>query len=255
MHSALAESSGLEPLSADVVDSAENALSYWSKSKSKRVFDLACVIFAIPFVMPILVIVGLAVRLTSRGPALFRQKRYGLCGSTFTIFKFRTMKHQVFQEDTSLSKNQAFTSIGPFLRKWKLDELPQLLNVLLGDMSLVGPRPKLPEHQFGKLLCRPGITGAATLVFANEETVLSYLPSDMRSEYVQTTVLPAKFRLDMQYMANATFISDLELVLRTLMRTWDRDAISQLLALDKIEGQRVPCQKLEYAVEDCVSGD
>jgi lipopolysaccharide/colanic/teichoic acid biosynthesis glycosyltransferase len=238
---------------------AGDHLSLWSRSRSKRLFDFICVLLTLPLVVPICICVAIAVRLTSRGPALFKQERSGLHAVTFTIFKFRTMEHEVVHK-AEASLNRGFTSIGPFLRRWKLDELPQLLNVMKGDMSLVGPRPKVPEHQLGVLRCRPGITGAATLVFANEEAVLRSFPQTTLREYFHSTVLPAKLRLDREYMAGATFASDLKLIVRTLTRRWDRETIFHLLG---IEHSTSGCRSeraahnptFEFATEESASGD
>jgi lipopolysaccharide/colanic/teichoic acid biosynthesis glycosyltransferase len=99
----------------------------------------------------------------------------GSYGRTFKIVKFRTLEHcpESTHKSVTTAHNQRFTPIGPFLRRWKLDEFPQFWNVLKGDMSLVGPRPKIPGHQISQLQCRPGITGAATIAFAREENFLS----------------------------------------------------------------------------------
>jgi lipopolysaccharide/colanic/teichoic acid biosynthesis glycosyltransferase len=125
----------------------EERVSEWSQSTLKRFFDVVCVLLAVPVLIPIFIVVGLAVRFTSKGPVLFLQKRTGLHRRNFTILKFRTMEHLegVSRCKVTTAGNQQFTPIGCFLRRWKLDELPQVLNVLAGDMSLVGPRPKLPE--------------------------------------------------------------------------------------------------------------
>lgn len=113
--------------------------------------------------------------------------------------------------------NQRFTPIGNILRRWKLDELPQVFNVLRGDMSLVGPRPKLANHQVAPLLCRPGITGKATHVFAREEVLLAGIPFDDLDHFYREVVLPMKHALDEQYMASATFRSDLALILKSVL--------------------------------------
>jgi lipopolysaccharide/colanic/teichoic acid biosynthesis glycosyltransferase len=159
------------------------------------------------------------------------QERIGRNGSRFTIIKFRTMEHVRIgaHKAVTTTENQKFTPVGPFLRKWKLDELPQLLNVLKGDMSLVGPRPKLPNHQVGRLHCRPGITGAATITFAREEEILARLPEHLLDSYYHEVVLPAKFKLDAEYMGQATFWSDLKLLVNTLLRRWDSSHMRQLL--------------------------
>jgi len=133
------------------------------------------------------------------------------------------------------TENQRFTPIGPFLRRWKLDELPQVFNVLMGDMSLVGPRPKIPEHQIGVLQCRPGITGAATIAFAREEQVLATLPDLDLDSYYSSIVLPAKLRLDTEYMSCATFLSDLKLIANTALRRWDTSTIHDLIEMEIAE--------------------
>lgn len=206
-------------------------VSGWSRSSAKRVFDCVCIIPVAPLLIPFFLAIGLAVRLTSRGPVLFKQQRMGRKGHTFTIIKFRTLEHRENNAHNSVTtaQNQSFTPIGPFLRRWKLDELPQLWNVLKGDMSLVGARPKLPEHQIGELLCRPGITGAATLAFAREEQFLTRLPNHALDEYYREKILPLKHRLDAEYMARATFSSDLLLLVDTVLRRWDTSVLESLL--------------------------
>ena len=217
----------------------EERVSSWSCSRRKRAFDLVCVLLALPLLIPICLIIGLAIRLTSRGPILFLQKRAGLHRQRFTILKFRTMEHRESGRHHSVTttENQRFTPIGPFLRRWKLDEFPQLLNVLRGDMSLVGPRPKIPEHQIGDLHCRPGITGAATIAFAREEKILARLPNHHLEGYYHSVILPAKLRLDGEYMAQATCLSDLKLILQTALRRWDSETMLEVLNLEKLEAE------------------
>jgi lipopolysaccharide/colanic/teichoic acid biosynthesis glycosyltransferase len=194
--------------------------SHWSQSGAKRLFDFLSVLTVLPLMAPVFLAVALAVRLTSSGPVLFLQKRMGCHGRTFTILKFRTMTHSedAAHHAVTTTENQRFTPVGPFLRRWKLDELPQLLNVLIGDMSLVGPRPKLPEHQVADLQCHPGVTGAATIAFAHEAIVLARVPKHHLDDYYREVVLPAKHQLDVEYMARATFLSDLELLVNTMLR-------------------------------------
>ncbi len=209
----------------------EMRLSSWSGSSAKRIFDVACVLFAIPLAFPVFLLVWLAVRLTSPGPALFRQVRMGRNGKTFTILKFRTMPvcaDPASRPTLTSSNNQQFTSIGPFLRRWKLDEVPQLIHILCGEMSLVGPRPKLACYESMHLACRPGLTGLATIVFAHEEMALAKIPPAQVNAYYQAVVKPYKSRLDAQYMAGATLISDLKILLRSVLRDWDDMALSQL---------------------------
>jgi lipopolysaccharide/colanic/teichoic acid biosynthesis glycosyltransferase len=153
---------------------------------------------------------------------------------SFTILKFRTMEHleSGAHHSVTVEGNQRFTLIGPFLRRWKLDELPQLFNVLAGDMSLVGPRPKLAEHQLSELCCRPGITGAASLLFACEERVLACVPVGSMDALHHSVILPVKHQLDREYMARATFLSDLRLIINTVLRRWDGSAICKLLQVE-----------------------
>jgi lipopolysaccharide/colanic/teichoic acid biosynthesis glycosyltransferase len=212
-------------------------LSPWSRSSAKRVFDCASVLLMMPLILPVLLAIALAVRVTSPGPVLFLQQRMGRNGRNFTIMKFRTMIHRSNGEHhpVTTSDNQRFTSVGPFLRRWKLDELPQLFNVLMGNMSLVGPRPKLPEHAISNLACRAGITGAATIAFAREESILARVPEHHLKSFYHSVVLPAKLQLDADYMAHATFLSDLKLILNSVLRRWDESIMESLLEDWKFE--------------------
>jgi lipopolysaccharide/colanic/teichoic acid biosynthesis glycosyltransferase len=209
-------------------------LSQWSGSLAKRIFDLVCVLCTLPLTVPMFLLTGLAVRLTSHGPVLFTQDRMGRHGRKFTIYKFRTMPvHNDCggRPAVTTNDNQCFTPVGPFLRRYKLDELPQLFNILRGDMSLVGPRPKMPEHQAVNLNCRPGITGRATIVFAQEELALACIPDEELDVYYHSVVLPLKQKLDADYMARATFASDLKLIVGSVLRNWsDRELIELLSA-------------------------
>lgn len=219
-------------------------LSPWSRSAAKRLFDCACILFALPLLVPVLLAVAVAVRVTSRGPILFLQKRMGRRGQAFTIFKFRTMIHNTGarQPAVTTTANQRFTSVGPFLRRWKLDELPQIVNVLRGEMSLVGPRPKLPEHVISEIPCCPGITGAASLAFAREELVFDRVPKESLESYYHSIVLPAKRDLDADYMSRATFVSDLRLIVDSVLRRWDSSLMESLLEREafRMEVMEVP---------------
>jgi lipopolysaccharide/colanic/teichoic acid biosynthesis glycosyltransferase len=220
-------------------DLTEISISSWSGSNLKRVFDFACVALLLPLLFPLFLVIGLVVLATSRGPVFFLQKRTGRRGRIFTILKFRTMEDLSEGERNNITttQNQRFTLIGRFLRRWKLDELPQLLNVFIGDMSLVGPRPKIPEHQLGNLQCRPGITGAATIAFAREEQVFARLPHHHLASFFHSVVLPAKLRLDSEYMAHATFLSDLSLIAKSVLRRWDSKVMFELLPIELTDRQ------------------
>ena len=157
----------------------------------------------------------------------------------FIILKFRTMTHSEHgsHNPVTTTENQRFTPIGLFLRQWKLDELPQLLNVLVGDMSMVGPRPKLIEHQIADLFCRPGITGAATIAFAREDQILARLPNHHLDDYYASVILPFKHQLDAEYMAGATFLSDLKLILDSALRRWDPSVVERLPCAEAFQAE------------------
>lgn len=228
----------------DVPASTARPPSRWSHSWSKRTFDCACVLPALILLAPVLFAIAVAVRITSRGPVLFLQKRIGRFGRSFTIAKFRTLVHssEIEHQVVTTLSNQMFTPIGQFLRRWKLDELPQLVNVFVGDMSLVGPRPKVEEHRLSVLTCRPGITGAATLAFADEEMSFTRVPRDELEPFYRRSVLPAKRHLDDEYMAGASVISDVTMLIKSVLRRWDTQIMNALLAR---EG---------YNVEECMGG-
>jgi lipopolysaccharide/colanic/teichoic acid biosynthesis glycosyltransferase len=212
-------------------------LSPWTRSAAKRIFDCVCVLLALPVLVPVLLAIGAAVGLTSRGPVLFLQKRVGMNHRTFTIFKFRTLVHvsgKAHQLITTLD-NQRFTPIGSFLRRWKLDELPQLANVLLGHMSLVGPRPKMPEFMMCDLPCRPGVTGVATIAFAQEAAILARIPRERLNGYNRDVVLPAKRQMDAEYLAQATFFSDLGLLIKTALCCWNSTPAKTFIAAAELE--------------------
>jgi lipopolysaccharide/colanic/teichoic acid biosynthesis glycosyltransferase len=197
-------------------------VSDWVMSPSRRVFDLVVVLAASPVICPLLLAIAAAVRLSSPGPAIFRQIRIGACGKPFTILKFRTMIEPSHgnQDGIASAAAERITPIGTILRKLKLDELPQFLNVLRGDMSLVGPRPRIAEQQLGAFRCKPGITGAATLAFAREEEFLAQVPAQSLPQYYRECVLPAKHQLDSAYMAQATMSSDLHILMLTALGRW-----------------------------------
>ena len=195
-------------------------LSPWSGSRWKRVFDLACVVPALILIAPILGIIAIMIRLTSPGPIIFRQRRAGQRGELFTIYKFRTMveNSEAMGPGHTATGDPRITLIGHFLRRFKLDEFPQLYNVLRGEMSLVGPRPKLPNHDLAPMECRPGVTGAATLAFRCEARILCKVPAGHLESFYQQCIVPLKSRLDTDYMEKATLSSDIGVLLATVLR-------------------------------------
>jgi lipopolysaccharide/colanic/teichoic acid biosynthesis glycosyltransferase len=198
--------------------------SAWNRSQGKRYFDIAVATALLLPVAPLIPLIILLVRLDSPGPALYIHHRAGMGGKDFRMFKFRTMRTEKGGFNVSLTRagDSRVTRVGRLLRKWKLDEIPQLWNVIRGDMSIVGPRPHVrrllgQSHEIREFLSvRPGVTGAATLFFRHEEEIL---PRKIREEeledyYVQT-ILPKKMQLDADYARRATFTSDMGLLFST----------------------------------------
>src|SRR6204780_4014180 len=191
--------------------------STWSISVAKRCIDFVFATFAILLFWPLLTLAALLVRYKSPGPVIFRQKRVGRNGALFTVLKFRTMEMAAQEDGPSVTKSgdPRVTRFGGFLRKYKLDELPQLVNVLRGDMSLVGPRPKLPHLEVIHMPFRPGLTGAATLAFRCEEEMLQDIPDEELEAYYCRMIKPLKAKIDWDYMREATLASDFSLLYET----------------------------------------
>jgi len=197
------------------------SLSPWNHSRGKRMFDFVAAGVVLLPCLPLMALIAAAVAVTSRGPVLFRQRRVGENERAIELLKFRTMLHNLGSAGPGVTRSgdPRITPIGRFLRRCKLDELPQLLNVLRGDMSLVGPRPELeefcqalgPEHRL-VLTLRPGLTGWATLHFRNEEQLLAAVPKEQLVSYYRETILPQKAQLDMAYAERATFLGDLAIL-------------------------------------------
>jgi lipopolysaccharide/colanic/teichoic acid biosynthesis glycosyltransferase len=192
--------------------------SPWAVSKLRRCFDCAVAFLALVILLPVFILVGLLVRITSPGPVLFRQRRMGRHGAEFTLYKFRSMRDDRRPgARITVSGDPRVTQVGAWLRRLKLDELPQFWNVLRGDMSLVGPRPKLPHHEALLMSVRPGITGPATLAFRHEEQMLLGVPEDALEIFYEIFIKPTKARIDFEYMHGATFRSDIWLLWTTIV--------------------------------------
>lgn len=199
-----------------VSHAAGATVSAWALSRTRRMIDFLTAAFALTFFLPLMGVVAVAVRLSSAGPVLFKQERMGRNGIVFTLYKFRSMRIAADQfSPITVTGDNRITKIGKLLRKCKLDELPQFWNVLRGDMSLVGPRPKLPHHEGLHMPFRPGITGAATLAFRFEEEMLSQIPRRHLDSYYEKCVKPTKARIDSEYMESATFRSDIGILWQT----------------------------------------
>ena len=191
----------------------------------KRVFDIVAAFVGLLFFFPLFLLVALLIKLDSKGPVFFKQERMGKNFRPFWIYKFRSMVQDAPEKGAliSVANDSRITRVGNVLRKMKIDELPQLINVLLGDMSLVGPRPEVRRYVelFRKdyeeiLKVRPGITDLASLKYRDEATILSKA-ADPEEEYRQR-VLPEKIRLAKEYIPKSSLLFDLQLILRTLVK-------------------------------------
>ena len=193
--------------------------SSWSVSFIKRSIDFVMAALALFLFWPLFLLAAALVRYESPGPVIFRQKRVGRNGALFTVFKFRTMAIDAQEDGPSLTKrgDPRVTRFGRFLRKYKLDELPQLFNILRGEMSLVGPRPKLPHLEVMHMPFRPGITGAATLAFRCEEEMLQDIPDEELEDYYCRMIKPLKAKIDWDYMREASLASDFALLYETAL--------------------------------------
>lgn len=193
-----------------------STVSAWSLSHTRRAIDCAVAALALAVFLPLMLLVALAVLLSSPGPILFTQSRMGRNGLAFTVYKFRSMRTENRPSSPiTVTGDNRITPIGKFLRKYKLDELPQFWNVLRGDMGLVGPRPKLPHHEALHMPFRPGITGPATLAFRYEEEMLREIPREHLDAYYDRFVKPRKAEIDWAYMQSASLKTDLRILFQT----------------------------------------
>lgn len=192
----------------------------------KRIFDLIFSVLGLIICFPIFIIVAVLIKLDSKGPVFFRQERIGKNFKSFRIYKFRTMKNDAGEERPMITVggDSRITGMGKFLRKHKIDELPQLFNIVKGDMSFVGPRPEINEYvqlfksDYQKLLrIRPGITDPASIRYSDEESHLS-LSENWEEEY-KKKILPEKINLSLNYVENHNVITDFKLILKTILRT------------------------------------
>jgi lipopolysaccharide/colanic/teichoic acid biosynthesis glycosyltransferase len=186
----------------------------------RRSFDFTCAAAGLLVLWPMLLGVSLLITLLDGTPVLFRQVRIGRGGRPFRILKFRTMRAGSTGRAITAAGDTRITAIGAVLRKYKLDELPQLINVLCGDMSLVGPRPEVPEYVdldspvwHTLLQVRPGITDLASLLYRNEEHLLQSQDSDA---FYREHVQPAKLNLNLGYLNRRSFWGDLRLIVLTV---------------------------------------
>lgn len=190
----------------------------------KRLFDVLSSLFGLLVLSPLFIVICAAVALSSRGPIIFRQQRVGRLFRPFTLYKFRTMIVGSERGPAlTIGGDVRITGIGRLLRKAKLDELPQLFNVLKGDMSLVGPRPEVAKYvdlfrtDYQEILSvRPGITDYAAIEYRNEEEILKEY-ADPEAGYVQE-VLPKKIALSRRYLRERGILTDLRILLTTMRK-------------------------------------
>jgi len=197
---------------------------------AKRAFDITASSLGLFFLSPVILLIALTIKLDDGGPALFSQARVGKGFTPFTLYKFRTMVVEAEKKGAAITAggDERITTIGRFLRKYKLDELPQLANVLKGEMSIVGPRPEDPHYvelfrdDYQTILTvRPGITDYATLEFRNEETILAEY-DDPEKAYIES-ILPQKLQLSKRYISEQSFTGDILIIFKTLISIVSRD--------------------------------
>ena len=191
----------------------------------KRAMDIFGALAGLIFLSPVFAIIAFAVKLDSRGPVFFRQTRVGHGGSTFRIFKFRSMRSEPTRPGSPLTvrEDTRVTRLGAFLRRTKLDELPQLINVLAGDMSLVGPRPEVPEfikyytpgQRAIMLSVQPGITDYAAIHFRHESELLDSVRDPL--DVYRFEIMPIKFAYYQRYVHDISIRNDLRIILATIV--------------------------------------
>jgi lipopolysaccharide/colanic/teichoic acid biosynthesis glycosyltransferase len=188
----------------------------------KQTFDTTMAALGLLALLPLFVVVAVLIKLEDGGPVFYKAKRVGLNGKLFPLYKFRSMRVDADRMGPGIttSGDPRITRIGAWVRRTKVDELPQLLNVIAGDMSLVGPRPEDPRYvalytpeQRQILQVRPGITSAASLAYRHEEQMLS--GPNWQDTYINE-VMPAKLAIDLEYLARRNLLTDLTLILRTI---------------------------------------
>lgn len=211
------EENAYEPIDFDEVMSKKKCTLFF-----KRAFDIVASFLGLVILLVPFLIVAIVIKCTSKGPVFFRQERVGKGGKTFRIFKFRTMVVDAEKKGLQITvgKDSRVTGIGKFLRKTKLDELPQLINVFIGQMSFVGPRPEVPhyvemynDYQRNILRIKPGITELASIVYRDENEVLAQ--SENPEQTYINEIMPKKIELNMEYMQKMSFWYDIKLIFKT----------------------------------------
>ena len=189
---------------------------------TKRIFDFTAAVVGLLLLAPLFLLVGIWIKIDSRGPVFFRQARVGKDGVMFDIVKFRTMYDEAHDSLLTIGHDRRITPAGRFLRRHKLDEFPQLFNVVAGSMSLVGPRPEVPRYvdcypadvRSVVLSVAPGITDWASIYYKEENSLLSR-SSNPEAAYLET-ILPAKLKYNLRYVHERSFWNDVRIIFTTL---------------------------------------
>lgn len=191
----------------------------------KRIFDFIASLIGCIILAPVFIIISILIKLDSKGPVFFKQKRVGQCGKTFEILKYRTMvvNAEKLGKQITVGNDSRITKIGRILRKYKLDELPQLFNVLKGDMSLVGPRPEVPkyvklynESEREVLKVKPGITDFASIEYRDENEILGTVENP--EEYYINIIMKHKLQLNLKYINKNNIFLDIKIIFKTLLK-------------------------------------
>ena len=190
----------------------------------KRIFDITLSLFGLIILLPFMLIIAILIKIDSKGPVFFKQIRVTKNGKEFKIFKYRTMRvgSDKYSQIT-VGKDGRITKLGSFLRKYKLDEIPQLINVLIGDMSLVGPRPEVPKYvalytdeQKEILKVRAGITDYASIEFSDENDLLAS-EKNPEEAYIEK-IMPKKIELNKKYLSEISVLTDIRIILLTIKK-------------------------------------
>jgi lipopolysaccharide/colanic/teichoic acid biosynthesis glycosyltransferase len=207
------------------VTSSYNSQGFNLNDLIKRLFDILMSLIGIIILSPFFILISLFIKLDSKGPVMFKQIRVGRAERNFKILKFRTMVTDAEKKGAQITvgRDSRITRVGHFLRKSKLDEIPQLFNVLKGDMSLVGPRPEVPKYtryynssQRRIFEIRPGITDLASIKYRDENEILAQ--SDRPEETYIEEIMVDKLKLNLQYLSERSLLTDIKIIFMTLLK-------------------------------------
>jgi lipopolysaccharide/colanic/teichoic acid biosynthesis glycosyltransferase len=190
----------------------------------KRLFDIISSLLVLIVLSPLLLIIGLWIVIDSKGGAFYKQERIGKNKKPFGLYKFRSMRPDSDKKgQITIGNDDRITKVGKFIRKYKIDELPQLINILIGDMSVVGPRPEVKKYvdlyndeQLKVLSVKPGLSDYASIEYFDEQTILGKA-KDPNKEYIEV-VMPAKLKLNLKYIEDKSLLTDFKIIFKTLAK-------------------------------------